>query len=438
MSLQMPYNEAAEQALLGAMLLDADAADDALDSVATDELYFDKHRTVFQAIHQLRTDNRPLDLVSVTDTLRAGNRLGEIGGAGYISTLANSCPASVHWPEYAAQVRRDASFRRIMTAANRALEQAATRDEATLDNLMKAVNEADAMAPDAQEPVTYAELASQYVDVLEERHRTKQPVTGIATGFADLDDMTSGLQPGEMTILGARPSMGKSALARCIAEHAAIAGKGVLYVILEDTALNLIQRSMSAFARIPSRNLRRGWIREEDWSVICRQMQTLAVMPIHVLGPANISIRTIRRAAKNLARVGKLDLIVVDYLQLVRPAERRDSRYLEVTDTSRALKALANECHVPLLALAQLNRDCERTADKRPSMSNLRESGDIEQDADCVLLLYREEYYFPGTENQHVAELIVEKQRNGPTGTIKLYFDEQFTAFANLEKGDGA
>jgi len=279
----------------------------------------------------------------------------------------------------------------------------------------------------------YSKIISRVFDIISERQAAKSPVTGLPMGFRGLDEMTAGLQPGELIILAARPSMGKSAFARVVAENAARQGNPVLLVSREDTPENIGQRSLAGAARVNLWQMRQGKVDELGWGRISRTINDVSRLPIWTLGPAGVTVQAIRREARKVVRAhGKLSLIVMDYIQLMEPPRRRDNRHQEIGDISLALKMIAQEYRVPMLAVAQLNRGPEARQNKRPLLSDLRESGSLEQDGDLIMLLYRDDYYnanaAPG-----ITEVIVAKQRNGPTGTVQMYFDKAQTTFYEIE-----
>ncbi len=429
-----PYDKEAEEAALGSALQSNEAADMLIEIVPGEEaFYFEPHRMVYAAVSALRRENKPCDLVTLTSTLRDAGRLEQVGGAHFISYLGNSVPTASHVRHYASIVREKALLRRVIAICTNAVTSAYDGDldcitalEAELMNLQRATPMAEA------EP--YRQVVSRVMDILGQRVQAQSPTTGVPTGFEELDRMTSGLQPGELAIIGARPSMGKSALARAIAENAAQKGHPVLFAALEDTPENMVQRSLAGRAQVDLWNLRQGRINDGEWRKLGYQLNRLAELPVWPLGPSGVSIHAIRRAIRKVvAAEGKLGLIVVDYIQLLTPPRRRDNRYLEIAETSQALKTIAQEYRVPMLAVAQLNRGVEARRNKRPQLSDLRESGALEQDGDLVMLLYRADYYStkarPG-----ITELIIAKQRNGPVGTVHLYFDRTTTRFLEIDK----
>ncbi|HQD81324.1 MAG TPA: replicative DNA helicase [Bacillota bacterium] len=424
----LPINQDAEMATLGSMLLDNNMSDEVLDMLRREDFYWDKHRVVFDAISELRTQATPVDLVTITDYLRQNGTLNELGGATFISSLASSVPTAANGIYYA-KIIAELSVRRQAIAKCTEIIQAAYEGEEDIADMMQAAALEIDRRTVGGEPVSFAETMRRVADRLEYAQEHKGELMGITTGLQDLDDITGGLQPGELVILGGRPSMGKSALAQCIMESAGTAGHTVLHALLEDTLVNIGMRSISRATRIDLQSLRRAWFGDYGWDRISQAFGKLAPLPIWTLEPPYITVGNLRRTARKLKAEQDLKLIVVDYLQIMPPVRPRENRYLEIGEISVALKRLAQELDVPVLALAQLKRD---SAGRRPTMADIRESGDIEQNADVILLLHREEYYRPDTDRKGIAEIIIGKQRNGPTGSIDVYYDRVNTAFRDL------
>lgn len=429
-----PYSAEAEQSLLGAMLIDREAADTAIELVAEADFYQPSHEQIFRTLATMRKAGQPIDIITVTHQLKQDRLLEKVGGASAISHLATVVPTSANVERYAAIVTEKAALRRVIRVAQEAVRLAYEGKPEAIEALQAGAVDIESQHTKV-EPVPYRELASKVFDILEHRAASKSAITGVPSGFADLDEQLSGFQPGELIVLAGRPSMGKSALAQCFAENAARAGRKVLMTILEDTPENLMQRSYARTAKVDLARLRRGRIDEREWPNIAWAMGPLAQLPVWTLGPVNVKPSTIRSAARKLRRGAGLDLIIVDYLQLLRSERRRDNRYQEVAENSQALKAIGQEFDVPVIALAQLSRAVEATQNKRPLLSHLRESGDIEQDADVVMLLFREDYYRPDTERKGITDVIIAKQRNGPIGTIELAWNAGLVTFNNLAKG---
>jgi len=429
----LPVDKEAEAAVLGSALLAADAADVMLEVIRDrGAFYTDANRIVYDAIAELRARNEPCDGVTMCDVLRAKGQLEVVGGASYLAALANSVPTPSHARKYAEIVVDKATRRQVGRLCQEALGGAYSGNPDYMERLEAGLLDLQRMGPMAEaEP--YSKIISRVFDIISERQAAKSPVTGLPMGFRGLDEMTAGLQPGELIILAARPSMGKSAFARVVAENAARQGNPVLLVSREDTPENIGQRSLAGAARVNLWQMRQGKVDELGWGRISRTINDVSRLPIWTLGPAGVTVQAIRREARKVVRAhGKLSLIVMDYIQLMEPPRRRDNRHQEIGDISLALKMIAQEYRVPMLAVAQLNRGPEARQNKRPLLSDLRESGSLEQDGDLIMLLYRDDYYnanaAPG-----ITEVIVAKQRNGPTGTVQMYFDKAQTTFYEIE-----
>jgi replicative DNA helicase len=429
-----PQSLEAEQSLLGSMLLDKDAAESAIETVAADDFYRDAHRQIYQAIKALRRDNEDIDLTTVTESLRKAGMLERVGGASYISTLGNSVPSPLHWESYAKIVLEKSKLRRVIATAQEAMEQAYDGNPIAVDTLQAGAVELEGRDLRTG-PIPYADSLLPAFNQIEERCKNGNQITGIPSGLIDLDGYTTGWQPGDLIIVGGRPSMGKSAFAQCVAEHAAKQGHGVLFITLEMTPESLMQRAIARTARVSADRLRKGMVLDHEWTRISRAMAELSQLHAWTFGPIGPTPGRIKAAVRKLQREGKCDLVVVDYLQLLTSESRPDQRYLEIGQYSRAFKWLALEFRIPVIVLSQLSRSAESTSDKRPTLQHLRESGNIEQDADVVMFLWREDYYKPETERKGITEVIVAKQRNGPVGTVELRWNPEYVSFENLAKG---
>jgi len=429
----LPLDAEAEKAALGSALLALDAADEMLEVIRDrGAFYSDANRIVYDAIAELRGRNDPCDGVTMCDALRAKGQLEVVGGASYLATLAGSVPTASHVRKYAEIVVDKATRRQFGKLCQEALGGAYSGSSDYIERLEAGLLDLQRLGPMA-EAQPYSKIISRVFDIISERQAAKSPITGVATGFRRLDKMTAGLQPGELIILAARPSMGKSAFARVIAENAAREGNPVLLVSREDTPENIAQRSLAGAAHVNLWQLRQGKVDESGWSRISRTINDVAQLPIWTLGPVGATVQAIKREARKIVRSqGKLSLIVMDYIQLMEPPRRRDSRHLEIGDISLALKMIAQEYRVPMLAVAQLNRGPEGRQNKRPQLSDLRESGALEQDGDLIMFLYRDDYYDPEAA-KGVTEVIIAKQRNGPVGTIKMFFEKTRTTFHEIE-----
>lgn len=431
-----PYNLQAEESLLGAMLLSKDAVAAAAELVTADDFYKPAHGHVYDAISTLTARGEPVDPVTVADELRRADLLEAAGGpAGLLSLQANT-PATSNAARYAAIVEEHALLRRLIAVAGEISELGYSLPE----DVTKAVDLAESMVYDLSQhritdsTVEVADLLEPTLNRIEALHGRGDAITGTPTGYTDLDNLLGGLQPESLVVIGARPAMGKTAFALGMAAHAAMAAeKPVLFFSLEMGRLELSQRMLCSEARVDSSRIRSGRLDENDWSKITAAVGRLGEAKIWLDDNPNVSIMEIRGKARRLAsRIGDLGLIVVDYIQLMTGRTSAENRQVEVAEISRGLKILARELQCPVVALAQLNRGLEQRADKRPMLSDLRESGALEQDADVVMFIYRDEIYNVDSPDQGIAEILVAKHRAGPTGVTKLAFLSHYTRFANM------
>lgn len=434
-----PHSVEAEESLLGAMLLSRDAIADALEVVSTEQFYRPAHGHVFDAICGLYAAGEPVDPVTVSSELDRNELGAVIGGLDGLLSLQVNTPATSNASAYARIVHEHFTLRRLIEVAGEISELAYGRP----DDVAKAVDLAEnliyqvASGRVASTTARLRDLLDTTLDHLEELFENKSSITGTPTGFTDLDRLFSGLQPSAFYVVGARPAMGKTAFGLGMAAHAAIRGmRPVLVFSLEMGHLEVAQRLLSAEAKVDAKAMRDGRLSTEDWTRISNGIGRLGEAPIWIDDNPNVTIMEIRAKARRLrSRVGDLGMIVVDYLQLMTGRQSADNRQVEVAEISRGLKILARELRCPVVALSQLSRNLEMRQDKRPMLADLRESGAIEQDADVVMFIYRDEMYHPGNpETQGLAEIIVAKNRNGPTSITSLGFLPRFTSFANLSK----
>jgi replicative DNA helicase len=437
-----PHSIEAEQSVLGGLLLDNGAADRIADFLSGDHFYSDAHRLLYNAIMQLIGDNKPADVVTVAEALGSINKLDYIGGMSYLAALVENVPTAANIRRYAEIVHERAILRRLAAAGGEIAESAfhplgrSVRE--ILDQAETKVFEiAEHGARGQQGFQDIRPLLTQVVERIEFLYNRDNPsdVTGIATGFTDLDRMTSGLQEGDLIVIAGRPSMGKTSLALNIAEHIALVLKMPVAIFsMEMGATQLAMRLMGSVGRLDQQKIRTGRLTNDDWERLSGALGKLNDAPIHIDETPAMNALEVRARSRRLARQygGKLGAIVVDYLQLMQAVSDGENRATEISEISRSMKALAKELKVPVLALSQLNRSLEQRPNKRPVMSDLRESGAIEQDADVILFIYREEVYNPDTQEKGVAEIIVGKQRNGPIGMVRLAFLGENTRFENL------
>lgn len=434
---------AAEQSVLGSLLLD-NGAFDAVAALSERDFWSKAHRLIFRATLAQIQAGKPADVVTVAERLEAEGTLDEADGFGYVAGLAQNTPSSANISRYA-EIVRDNSLLRRLASFGRETVDAAThlRNGRSARELLDQaqgkimVLSEGALRQEAEFTSVGALVDSTlvHIDELSQR-KNAGDVTGLATGFEDLDKMTTGLQPGDLVILAARPSMGKTAMALCCAENAAAAGRKVGFFSLEMTNGQLMFRLLSGVARLNQHRVKVGRLNGDEWDKLVSGATKVRSLPIWLNEQGDMTVNELKAQARRLHReVGGLDLLVVDYLQLMRGGGEADNRAQEVAEISRSLKGLAKELHVPLIALSQLNRSLESRPNKRPIMSDLRESGGIEQDADLILFIYRDEVYNEDSLDKGIAEIIIGKQRNGPTGTVFLAFLQELTRFEN--KGYG-
>lgn len=434
----------AEQSLLGGLLLDNRKWDEVIDAVAAGDFYHHNHRLIFEAIRGLQSVNDPADIVTASEWLKKQGDLAKVGGLAYISTLANNTPGTANILTYAKIVRERAILRDLIAAANDisgiAYDRRGKTPQEVLDYAQKRVLEiSEGDTGDRDGFVELNQLVTSSLDRIEELFESGESITGIPTGFADLDQMTSGLQRGDLVIVAGRPSMGKTAFALNIAEYAAMKKElPVAIFSMEMPGEQLAMRMLSSMGRIDSNKLRTGRLSDADWPRLTSTSGILAKAPIFVDDSAGISPLELRARARRLWRKNdkNLGLIIVDYLQLMQSSEDNETRATEIASITRSLKMLAKELHVPVIALSQLNRALEQRPNKRPVMSDLRESGAIEQDADVIFFIYRDEVYNEESDQKGVAEVIIGKQRNGPIGMAKLTFRGEFTRFEDFAADD--
>ncbi len=439
-----PHSVEAEQSLLGGLLLDNNAWDRIADVVSEGDFYRDDHRRIFRYIGKLCVAGRPADVVTVFELIEQANETDQTGGLAYLAEIANATPSAANIRRYAEIVRERAVLRKLVTVgdeiAGSALNPAGRDVKTLLDEAERRIFEiAEAGARNTQGFVAIQPLVGEVVQNMEAllARDSQSDITGVPTGFTDLDKMTSGLQPGDMIVVAGRPSMGKTAFALNIAEHIGVDQRlPVAIFSLEMSGPQLATRFLSSVGRIDQGKLRNGRLTDEDWERLTMALGKLHEAPIHIDETGAINATDLRARARRLYRqCGGLSLIVIDYLQLMTSTKGNENRATELSEISRSVKALAKELKVPIIALSQLSRKVEERTDKRPLMSDLRESGAIEQDADIILMMYREEYYKQDTQDKGVAEVIIGKHRNGPTGTVRLTFLGEYTKFQNHASG---
>ncbi|MFM5905929.1 MAG: replicative DNA helicase [Micrococcales bacterium] len=432
----LPNDLLAEQSALGGMLLSAEAAAEVFDYVKAHDFYTPKHETIFNAIVTLYGRGEPTDVITVTDELTKQGNIVRAGGADYLHTLTSIVPTAANASYYAQIVRDKAVLRRLVEVGTK-IAQMGYANEGEVEEL---VNQAQAdVYKVASEGVgdeysTLGDSMQAAIDEIEAAQQRGGDLVGVPSGFMELDDMTHGLHPGQLIIIAARPAVGKSTLALDIARHAAIrSDKATIFFSLEMGRTEIAMRMLSAETSIPLQNLRKGTVENQDWTRIVSVRTSLNSAPLYIDDSPNLTLVEIRAKCRRLAKQMNLKMIVIDYLQLLTSGKKVESRQQEVSEFSRALKLLAKELNVPVIAISQLNRQAEQTKDKKPEISHLRESGSLEQDADVVILLHREGIGEKDHPRAGEADLILAKQRNGPTGTIVVSFQGRYSRFANMK-----
>jgi replicative DNA helicase len=432
----LPHNQEAERTVLGAVLVDNAAFNSAAEILTREDFYRESHRRIFDAMAALAERSQPIDLVTLKDELNRGAALEAVGGAAYLASLLDGVPRMTSVEPWSRIIKEKAVLRNLIHAGNRIVQSCYEAEEdaaVLLDRAEKSIFDI-AERRIRQGFVGIREIVKESFRTIDQLSQSQDLVTGLPTGFVDLDEKTSGLQKGDLVIIAARPAMGKTSLCLNIAQNASRkTGETVGIFSLEMAKEQLVLRMLCSDARVDAHRLRTGTLQEKDWARLAKAYADLSASKIFIDDSAMLTPLEIRAKARRLKAEHGLALIVVDYLQLVSAGGRQENRQQEIAAVSRSLKGLSKELSVPVVALSQLSRAPEARTEKRPQLSDLRESGAIEQDADIVMFIYREEEYRPTEENRGIAEIIIGKQRNGPTGTVKLAFIREFTRFENLE-----
>lgn len=435
-----PHSIEAEQSVLGGLMLDNRSWDQIADRVRERDFYRYDHRLIFRVMAKLSEQNKPLDVITVSESLREINELENAGGEIYLFELANNTPSVANISAYADIVHERSVLRQLIAAANDIASNAFNPEGRNSIELLDmaernifAISEEGARAGG---PLNVKDFLATTMDKIDVLFHSNNSITGIPSGYHDFDEMTSGLQSSDLIIIAGRPSMGKTTYAMNIAEHVAIKSKlPVLIFSMEMPGDAIVMRLLSSLCRIDQLRIRTGKLQDEDWPRISSTVSMLSEAPLFIDDSPALSPAEVRARARRLAKEhGKLGLIVVDYLQLMQVPGHTENRTAEISEISRALKSLAKELKVPVVALSQLNRGLEQRADKRPVMSDLRESGAIEQDADLIVFIYRDEVYNENSPDKGTAEIIIAKQRNGPIGKVRLTFLGQYTCFENFTR----
>ena len=436
-----PQSVEAEQSVLGGLLIDNSRWDQVADRLRSGDFYRREHQLIFKAITLLADDSQPADVVTVSEQLEKMGELQNAGGMEYLGSLANNTPSSANIGAYANIVRDRSLMRSLITVstdiANTAYFPEGRKAVEILDKAEQRILEISDSNARSGGFVPIKGLLKDTVDRIDELYRADNPITGVPTGFTDFDEMTSGLQAADLIIVAGRPSMGKTSLAMNLAENAAVGSKVPVAIFsMEMPGEQLAMRMMSSLGRINAHRVRTGQLGDDDWPRLTSAVSMLAETPIYIDDSPGLTPMEVRARARRLHREHGLGLVVVDYLQLMQTGEASENRATEISLITRSLKGLAKELSVPVIALSQLNRSLEQRPNKRPVMSDLRESGAIEQDADVIVFIYRDEVYNEDSPDKGTAEIIIGKQRNGPTGTVRLTFLGEYTRFENHISGN--
>ena len=433
-----PQSIESEQSVLGGLMLSNDAWDQVADSITEADFYRHDHKLIFRVISELANLSSPFDLITISERLNSIEKLDEAGGMAYLSVLVQNTPSAANIKAYAEIVRERSILRQLISVGTNVCNSVYNREgrnsEELLDNAEKLVFEIADQGSKGRNGFRFMkDLLTKAVERIDTLYHQDNPITGVPTGWDKFDEMTSGLQNSDLIIVAGRPSMGKTSFAMNIAEYAAYKAKVPTAVFsMEMPAEQLAMRMMSSLGRIDAHKVRTGKLSDDDWPRLTHAVSMLSEAPIYIDDTAGLTPNDLRARARRLKREHNLGLIIIDYLQLMQGSKGSENRVNEISEISRSLKALAKELKVPVIALSQLNRGLEQRPNKRPVMSDLRESGAIEQDADVIAFIYRDEVYNEDSPDKGIAEIIIAKQRNGPIGTTKLTFLGQYTRFENF------
>ncbi|MFC4727588.1 replicative DNA helicase [Coralloluteibacterium thermophilus] len=433
-----PQSIEAEQAVLGGLMLAPDSLDTVGDALSEEDFYRRDHRLIYRGIRELSNRGQPFDAVTLGEWFESNGVAEQVGGGAYLIELASTTPSAANIKAYAEIVREKAVLRQLIEAGTEIVNdgfqpEGRTTSEVLSNAEQKVFKIAEQGARGRRAYVPLRDAMKEAFQMLQERYENQGNVTGLPTGFNDFDEMTAGLQPSDLIILAARPAMGKTTFALNMAEYAAMKSKKTAVVFsMEMSASQLAFRLISSMGRVNAGRLRTGQLEDEDWSRVNSAIKMLSEVKIFIDDTPALSPNEVRSRCRRIKREHDLGIVVIDYLQLMQVPGNNENRATEISEISRSLKALAKELHVPVIALSQLNRGLESRTDKRPVMSDLRESGAIEQDADIIIFIYRDDYYHKESPDKGLAEIIIGKQRNGPTGSVKLKFFGEYTRFDNL------
>lgn len=436
-----PHSVEAEQSVLGGLMLDNNAWDAVAEELVDRDFYRHEHRLIFRMMSKLVESSSPLDVITLSEALSKINELEEVGGLAYLGELAKNTPSVSNIAAYAEIVRERSVLRQLIGVANEiagdAFDTGGRSSSEVLDDAERKVFQIAEERPNTTGPKEVNPLLTKAIERIDELYHSDSAITGLSTGYSDLDSMTAGLQPSDLVIVAGRPSMGKTTFAMNIVEHAVIQGdKPVIVFSMEMPGESLIMRMLSSLGRIDQTKIRTGQLDDDDWPRLTSAVSLLKDKKLFIDDTPSLSPTEVRSRARRIAREhGQPALIMIDYLQLMQVKEKSENRVGEISEISRSLKALAKELNVPVISLSQLNRSLEQRPNKRPVMSDLRESGSIEQDADVIAFIYRDEVYNEDSPDKGIAEIIIGKQRNGPIGTRRLAFIGKYTRFEDLAHG---
>ena len=435
-----PHSLEAEISVLGAMLQDGNVVLRAMETLRPEDFYLAEHQEIFRAMSQLNLDHKPVDLTTVAAEMIRRGTLAGAGGSAYLTRLMSSVPTTANAPAYLDIVAEKSTLRKLISACQGIIRSAYSQQDPVreiLDGAEKAIFDISMNRAEGETLKPVREVLPNTLQDIEELARRRGEIAGVPTGFVDLDSTLTGLHPGELIIIGARPAMGKTSFAMNIASYASIVkGKTVAVFSLEMPREQIVTRVLCGEARVNMQKVRKGLLEDREWNALARALGPISNAPLYLDDTAGLTPTMLRSRCRRLMMDHGLDLILVDYLGLMRGDSRTESRNLEVSEISRQLKAIALELKVPVIACAQLSRANKDRIDKRPVLSDLRDSGSIEQDADVVMFLHREEYYNPDTEDKNIAEVNIAKQRSGPLRTVKLAWLSEITTFANLARDE--
>lgn len=433
---EIPRNIEAEQAVLGSVLIDDEVLDTVLEILTTEDFYRKSNRIIFETMIGLQNERKSIDSITITDKLLKEKKLAEVGGIAFITALANTVPTTINVMDYAKIVKEKSVLRKVITAAENIISEAINNDcgiDEFTDKAESLILQATKNSKE-QNIISIKEQALEAFAQIEDIHEHKGKLLGLPTGFTDLDKLLSGLKKTDFIIIAARPSMGKTAFALNIASYLAVKKNvPLVFFSLEMSSTQLLQRIFSSYGIIPYENMKTGNLSNAEWDQLIKITDDVAASQLVINDTVGLNVMNIRSIARKLKQEKNIELIIIDYLQLIQ-STKRENRNQEISEISRSLKLLAKELDIPIIALSQLSRSVELRQNKKPLLSDLRESGSLEQDADIVMFLYREDYYEPETENKNITDVIIAKHRNGPIDTIQVFFHKDYVRFQDLLK----